>query len=453
LMTSQGLLARRFPMPTPVAPRISLPHNARTDLQMLARAHSTPQSLALRARMILRAAEVDRPTNLTIAHELGCSNLTVGKWRRRYRDLGFAGLQDARRSGRPRVIAPATRVQVISVASTLPQDHERSVTRWTLDEIVTTLLDVVGTDPISRSSIWHILQDADLKPHKSEYWLNSHDEDFDAKAKAICHLYVTALEAYHQGRIVICCDEKTGMQILERKAPTKPAQQGRRERREHEYTRHGTRVLINSLAVATGQIAWSIGTTRTATDFVAHLKQAYHGLPRMQRYDWVMDNLNTHWSLDVCRVVARWCKVPFEPHTLKKGPQRRAFLSDPSHRHVFHFTPKHGSWLNQAELFFGVVHRRFLARGSFTSAKDFVRRLERFLKDYNARHAHPYRWTYTGEPLVRDTPFSRTRRQHRQGRACFSPRPKRFERLLYSPRPYRRTREESKNSETLQKAA
>src|SRR6266849_769892 len=116
----------------------------------------------------------------------------------------------------------------------------------------------------------------------------------------------------------------------------------------------------------------------------------------------------------------------------------RGFLSDPSHRHVFHFTPKHGSWLHQAALFFGVLPRRFLARGSFPSAKDFARRLERFLKDSNARHAHPYRWTYTGEPLVRDTPFSRTRRQQRQGRACFSPRPKRFERLLYSLRPYHR---------------
>ena len=425
-------------MPTPVAPRIILPQNARTDLHALARAHSTPQSLALRARIVLKAAELARPTNLKIGHELGCSNLTVGKWRRRYLDLGFAGLQDARRSGRPRALAPPTRVQVISVASTLPPQQDRSVTRWTLDEIAATLLDVLGTNSISRSSIWRILQDADLKPHKSEYWLNSHDEDFDAKAQAICQLYVTALESDRQGRLVVCCDEKTGMQILERKAPTKPAQAGRRERREHEYIRHGTRVLINSLAVATGQIAWSIGTTRKATDFVAHLKQAYHRLPRMKRYDWVMDNLNTHWSLDVCRVVARWCRVPFEPHKLKKGPQRRAFLREPSHRHVFHFTPKHGSWLNQAELFFSVLHRRFLARGSFPSAKDFERRLERFLQDYNARHAHPYRWTYTGEPLVRDTPFSRTRRQQRQGRACFSPRPKRFERLLYSPRPYRR---------------
>src|SRR5438445_1422854 len=316
-MISHGILARRPPMPTPIAPRIILAQNAQWELQTLARAHSTPQSLALRARMVLRAAAVEQPTNLQIGHELGCSNLTVGKWRRRYLELGFPGLQDAQRSGRPRTIAPPTRVQVISVASTLPQDQERTVTRWTLDELVATVLDSLHTDAISRSSIWRILQDIDLKPHKSEYWLNSHDENFDTKAQTICHLYAKALEAYQHGRLVICCDEKTGRQILERKAPTKPAQAGRRERREHEYIRHGTRVLINSLAVATGHIAWSIGTTRTATDFVTHHQQAYQRLPRMERYDWVMDNLNTHWSLEVCRVVARWCAIPFAPHKLK----------------------------------------------------------------------------------------------------------------------------------------
>lgn len=425
-------------MPTPIAPRIILSQHARSDLQTLIRAHSTPQSLALRARLVLRAADADQPSNLTISRELGCDNHTAGKWRRRYLTLGLSGLQDAVRSGRPKRISPSIRVHVVSVASTLPHDQDRSVTRWSLDEIVTTLLDTLHTDSISRSSIWRILHDVDLKPHQSAYWLNSHDEDFDAKAQRICQLYVGALSAYEQGRLVVCCDEKTGMQVLERKAPTKPARPGQCERREHEYIRRGTRVLINSLAVATGQIAWTLGATRKATDFVTHLKHAYQHLPRMKRYDWVMDNLNTHWSLDVCRLVARWCKVPFESDKLKKGVQRRAFLSDPGHRHVFHFTPKHGSWLNQAELFFGTLQRRFLARGSFRSIKDFERQLERFLHDYNTRHAHPYRWTYTGEPLVRDIPFSRTRRQQRQGRAWMSPRPKRFERLLYSPRPYRR---------------
>src|SRR5258708_2178390 len=299
-MNSPGLLARRHPMPTPIAPPIILSQNARTDLQAVARALSTPQSLALRARIILRAAELERPTNLKIGHDLGCSNLTVGKWRRRYLALGLPGLQDALRSGRPRTIASPTRVQVISVASALPQEQDRTVTRWTLDAIVATLLDALHTASISRSSIWRILQDVDLKPHKSAYWLNSHAEDFDAKAPTICQLYAKALEAYQQGRLVLCCDEKTGRQILERKAPTKPAQAGRRERREQEYIRHGTRVLINALAVATGQIAWTIGSTRTATDCVAHLTQAYHCLPALHRYDRVMDNLHTHLSLAVC---------------------------------------------------------------------------------------------------------------------------------------------------------
>jgi DDE superfamily endonuclease/Homeodomain-like domain len=437
-MNSHGLLARRHPLPTPMAPRIIFAQNARVELQTFARAHSPPQSLARRARMVLRAAAVDQPTNLPIGHEVGCSNRTVGKWRRRSLELGFPGLQDARRSGRPRPIAVPTRVQVISMARAVPPDQDRAVTRWTLEEMVAAFLDALNTEAISRSSVWRIRQDVDLKPHQSAYWLNRHDADCDAKARHICHLYAKALASSHQGRLVICGDEKTGMQVLERTAPTTPAQPGRRERRAPEDIRHGTRVLIKALAVAPGQMAWTIGVTRKATDFVAHLHQASHCLPGMQRDDWVMDNCNTHWSLAVCRLVARWCQGPCAPHKRNTGPQRRAFLTAPSHRHVFHFTPKHGSWLNQAELFFGVLHRRFLARGSFPSAKDFAHRLERFLKDYNARHAHPYRWTYTGAPLVRDTPFSRPQRQQRQGRACFRPRPKRFERLFYALRPYRR---------------
>lgn len=327
---------------------------------------------------------------------------------------------------------------MVSTASSLPEDHDRAVTRWSLDELAATILNEKHIEALSRSTIWRMLEEVDLKPHQSEYWLNSHDEEFEAKAGDICQLYVDAPMFYQQGRLVICCDEKTGMQILERKAPTKPAVPGKKARREHEYIRRGTRVLINSLAVPTGQIAWNIGQTRKTPDFVAHLKHARHTFPEMQQYDWVMDNLNTHWSLEVCELVAGWCEIPFDPETLKQGADRRAFLTDPEHRHVFHFTPKHGSWLNQVELFFGVLVRQFLQRGSFRSCEEFEARLVHFLEDYDAHHAHPYRWTFTGEPLIRDTPFSRTRRQHQHGRAYFSPRPKRFERLFYPPRPYQR---------------
>src|SRR6266699_3673472 len=161
-------------------------------------------------------------------------------------------------------------------------------------------------------------------------------------------------------------------------------------------------------------------------------------LAKMARYDWVLDNLNTHWSLDVCRLVASWCALPWTPKALERGSQRRAFLCDPTHKHVFHFTPTHGSWLNQVELWFSVLARRFLKRGDFCSGEDFETQLCAYLEGYNTHEAHPYRWTYTGQPLVRATPFSQTCRQQRQGRAWFSPRPQRFERALYPPRPYKR---------------
>jgi hypothetical protein len=295
-----------------------------------------------------------------------------------------------------------------------------------------------------------ILAAADLKPHQSVYWLNSHDPAFDTKAKDICQLYTNALRLQAEGRLVLSCDEKTGMQILQRKYPTQPPEPqlldatgqplrgGKPAKREFEYIRHGTRCLLTTFCVPTGQVVWDLGQTRTSQDWVRHLKHVRRQFPAMRGYDWVVDNLNTHWSLDVCRLVAQWCKLPLSEKELQTGQQRRAFLSDPTHQHVFHFTPIHGSWLNQVELFFSVLARRFLRRGDFASAQEFERRLRAWLEDYNERHAHPYRWTYTGEPLVRGTPWSQTRRQQRHGRAGFGTRPPLYERLLYPPRPYKR---------------
>jgi hypothetical protein len=334
---------------------------------------------------------------------------------------------------------PSVQVDVVSLATSQPSEHGGTATRWTLSDIAATILNQVSHEAISRSTVWRILDNADLKPHKSVYWLNSHDPDFDEKAREICQLYVEAPQLYQEGRLVICTDEKTGMQILERKYPTRPVESGKPERREHEYIRHGARALIGSFAVPTGEVVWDLGLTRTSDDFAAHLTKVADHFAGMKRFDWVLDNLNTHWSLQVCAVVAQLSDVPFIPQQLRTGKERRAFLTDPSHKHVFHFTPKHGSWLNQVELWFGVLARRFLARGNFPSADDFQSRLHAFLDDYNRHWAHPYRWTYTGQPLVRDTPFSKTRRQQKRGRACFSPRPKTYERLLYPPRPYTRT--------------
>jgi transposase len=144
-------------MPTPFAPRIILSQNTRMELHALARAHSTPQARALRARIILRAADADTPTNVHIGRYLGCSPRTVGKWRRRYHDPGMLGLHDAPRSGRPRTIASPTRGQVLSVASTLPSAQGRPVTRWTVEEILATVLADFPPMAVSRSTIWRIL--------------------------------------------------------------------------------------------------------------------------------------------------------------------------------------------------------------------------------------------------------------------------------------------------------
>jgi transposase len=332
---------------------------------------------------------------------------------------------------------PSARLEVMAMATRKPATYHCATTRWSLDDLGAAL--VQGRlETMSRSSIWRILAEADLKPHRSVYWLNSHDPDFEAKAHTLCSLYLNALRFFEQGRVVICTDEKTGMQILQRKYPTQPIAPGKPEKREHEYIRHGVRALLASFVVPTGHVVWNLGPRRTSADFAAHLANVVQQLPAMARYDWVVDNLNTHWSVDVCRLVAQWCNVPFVATDLRRGRQRRAFLSDPSHKHVFHFTPKHGSWLNQVELWFSVLARRFLKRGDFCSAQDFETRLSEYLEVYNTQHAHPYRWTYTGQPLVRATPFSQTCRQQRQGRAWVSARPKTFERALYPPRPYKR---------------
>ena len=223
--------------------------------------------------------------------------------------------------------------------------------------------------------------------------------------RTVCQTYEQAAAAREQGIHVVSCDEKTGIQALERLHPTLAMQQGESERREFEYVRHGTQTLIASMDVATGQmLAPSVGPTRTEVDFAAHIEGVVLTAPD-DSWIFVCDQLNTHKSEALVRLVAasegrgEELGVKGESGILHTLSTREAYLRDPSHRIRFVYTPKHTSWLNQVEIWFSILSRRLLKRASFVSTEALRTRLLAFMDYFNRTLAKPFKWTYQGRPL------------------------------------------------------
>ena len=340
-----------------VASALVLRRGDEERLSSLVRSSSVRAGVAQRARIVLLAAQ--GLPNAQIARRVGVSGPTVLSWRNRYVAGGVAALEDLARSGRPPV---HDEVSVV-VATLEPPPQRLGVTHWS----ARLLADQLGVSFATVARIWRKYK---LQPWRVETFKFSTDPELDAKVRDVVGLYLNPPDK----AVVVCIDEKSQVQALDRTAPILPIRPGIPAKQTHDYVRHGTTTLFAALEVATGKVTDRCYDRHRHTEFLAFLKVVAKAYPRVKLHV-VVDNYATH-----------------------KHPAVNAWLA----RHprvTMHFTPTSGSWLNMVEIFFGIITRQAIRRGTFTSVKDLITAIETFIDGWNDR-CEPFEWTKDADDIL-----------------------------------------------------
>jgi len=331
----------------------------RAQLEALAASRSLPHGLVNRARIVLLAA--DGLANERIAERMGLAGWTVGKWRARYLSQGVQGLHDELRPGRPRSLSDE-KVAVL-VRQTL-QSKPPDATQWSVRAFA-------RATKVSKSTVQRLWHAFGLQPHRQRHFKLSNDPFFIEKVRDIVGLYLNPPDK----ALVLCVDEKSQIQALDRTQPLLPMGLGYAEGVTHDYVRHGTTTLFAALDIATGTVLSQCKRRHRHQEFLQFLRHIDQSVPAKLDIHLVLDNYATH-----------------------KHPKIRGWLAQRPRYHV-HFTPTYASWLNQVETWFNRITQRAIRRGTFRSVQALVEKIERFVDNYNVS-ARPFSWVATADSIL-----------------------------------------------------
>ena len=347
-------MARGRPLPP-----LALADGQREQLASISKSTSMPHGLIQRARIVLASAE--GLSNKAVAGRVGVSEAAVGKWRRRFLEGGVEGLHDELRSGRPRTYSDE---RVAGLINRALREKPRNANAWSVRRMA-------EAEGVSKSTVQRWFTLFGVKPHQSKTFKLSGDPFFVEKVRDAAGLYLNPPD----NAMVLCVDEKSQIQALNRTQPTLPLGLGHVEGYTHDCARHGTTTLFAALDAATGKVIGKCAKRHRHQEFLAFLRRIDRETP---------PDLDLHLVLDTCAT--------------HKHPKVRAWLARRPRFHL-HYTPTSASWLNQVERWFAIISQRAIKRGSFDSVPHLVRTIESFIADYNETSS-PFAWTATADSIL-----------------------------------------------------